>query len=88
MLVDFSAASDIVQVLVLAPTGAIIGLPIVVFFKKCFKPLTELKIVLVLGLRELGDVDMTFDAILVESGLVHLVVFNKFVLVLSLPLHL
>jgi hypothetical protein len=42
---------------------------------------------LVLCLGELGNVDMTFNAIFVESGLKDLVVVDELVLVLCLPLN-
>ena len=43
---------------------------------------------MVLGLDELGDLDVTLDAVFVECLLKDFVVLNKFVVVFAVPSHL
>ena len=65
----------------------IIRLAVVVFFKVSFQPLTKLEVVLVLGIFELVNIDVSLDSIFVKGRLQNFVVLNKFILVLSVPLN-
>jgi len=77
-----------VELLVLSPTKGVVWLATVVLLEVSFQPLTELEVVLVSRLGELGDFDVTLDAILVEGLLENLVVLNEFVFVFGIPLNL
>jgi hypothetical protein len=87
MLVNFTAACDVVKILALASSGSIVGLSIIVLVEESLNPLAEFQIILVSRLLELGHVDMSLDSVLVERCLQNFVVFNELVFVLSLPLH-
>lgn len=76
------------ELLVLSPTKGVVWLATVVLLEVSFQPLTELEVVLVSRLGELGDFDVTLDAILVEGLLENLVVLNEFVFVFGIPLNL
>jgi hypothetical protein len=67
--VDFVASRNVVELLALATGWSIVGLPIVVLLKVCFDPLAELQVVLVFSFDKLSDIDVAFDAILVECCL-------------------
>jgi len=77
-----------VELLVLSPAKGVVWLATVVLLEVSFQPLTELEVVLVSRLGELGDFDVTLDAILVEGLLENLVVLNEFVFVFGIPLNL
>jgi len=77
-----------VELLVLSPTKGVVWLATVVLLEVSFQPLTELEVVLVSRLGELGDFNVTLDAILVEGLLENLVVLNEFVFVFGIPLNL
>ena len=74
------------KLLVLASCERVIFLAIVVLLKVSLQPLAELKVVEILALGELGDVDMSLDSVLVEGVLEDLVVLYELVLVLGAPL--
>lgn len=76
------------ELLVLSPAKGVVWLATVVLLEVSFQPLTELEVVLVSRLGELGDFDVTLDAILVEGLLENLVVLNEFVFVFGIPLNL
>ena len=71
---------------IFAATQGIILLTIVVLLEVSFQPLAELKVVEVLGLDELADVNVTLDTVAVECLLQHLVVLHELVLVFGSPL--
>ncbi len=85
--VDFVASRNVVELLALATGWSIVGLPIVVLLKVCFDPLAELQVVLVFSFDKLSDIDVAFDAILVECCLQDLIVLHEFMFVLCLPLN-
>ena len=76
------------ELLVLSPAKGVVWLATVVLLEVSFQPLTELEVVLVSRLGELGDFNVTLDAILVEGLLENLVVLNEFVFVFGIPLNL
>ena len=84
--VHFVSTSNVVEILVLAAARAVVGLAVVVLVEKGLDPLAELQVVLVLGVFQFANVNMALDAVLVKSSLQNLVVLDKFVLVLCLPL--
>ena len=73
--------------MLLSAALGIIRLAVVVFFKVSFQPLTKLEVVLVLGIFELVNIDVSLDSIFVKGRLQNFVVLNKFILVLSVPLN-
>lgn len=83
---NFVSTGNVVQILVLAATGSIVRLSIILLVEKCLDPLNELKIVLVSGLNQLSDIDVTLDSILIETLLQNLVVVNILMFCLSCPL--
>jgi len=85
---DLATAQDVDQFLVLSTGRRIVRLSVVVLVEVALEPLTELKVVLVLGLRQLCNIYMLLDSILVERILEHFVVVHKFIIVLSGPLDL
>jgi hypothetical protein len=85
--VDFVASRNVVELLALATSWSIVGLPIVVLLKICFDPLTELQVILVFGFNEFSNIDVALDAILVKCCLQYLIVLYKFMFVLCLPLY-
>jgi len=84
---DLTSTKDVVKFLVLSPTDGVVWLTTVVLLEVSFQPLAELEVVLVSRLGELGDLDVTLNAILVEGSLENLVVFSEFVLVFGIPLN-
>ena len=85
---DLATAQDVDQFLVLSTGRRIVRLSVVVLVEVALEPLTELKVVLVLRLRQLCDIYVLLDSILVERILEHFVVVHKFIIVLSGPLDL
>ena len=83
---NFATSQNVVKLLVLASCERVIFLAIVVLLKVSLQPLAELKVVEILALGELGDVDMSLDSVLVEGVLEDLVVLYELVLVLGAPL--
>jgi len=76
-----------VKLRVFSATQSIIGLTVVVLFEKSLQPLAEFKIVKVPSLYELGDINVSFYAVLVKCSLKKFVVFDKLVLVFSSPFY-
>ena len=74
------------QLLIFAAGKRIILFSVVVLLEVSFEPLAELKVVQVLGLNQLCNIDVALDSILVKGLLKHLVVLDVLVLVLSVPL--
>jgi len=85
---DLATTQDVDQFLVLSTGRRIVRLSVVVLVEVALEPLTELKVVLVLRLRQLCDIYVLLDSILVERILEHFVVVHKFIIVLSGPLDL
>lgn len=85
---DLATTKDVDQLLVLSTGWCIVRLSVVVLVEVALEPLTELKVVLVLRLRQLGHIYVLLDSILVERILEHFVVVHKFIIVLSGPLDL
>jgi len=56
-------------------------------FEVGFDPLTEFKVVLVLSLHQLRNINVSFDPVLVECSLQHFVVVNKLMLMFCTPLY-
>lgn len=80
-----SGASEVIEVLAATATEGVIWFTAVVFLEVCFEPLTELEVVLVLSLNQLGHLDMSLDSVLVKGLLEHFVVFDEFVVILAVP---
>jgi len=85
---DLATTQDVDQFLVLSTGRRIVRLSVVVLVEVALEPLTELKVVLVLGLAQLSDIYVLLDSILVERILEHFVVVHKFIIVLGGPLDL
>lgn len=73
--------------MVFAATQSIIRFPVVVLLEVGLHPLAKLEVVLVFGLDQLVDFDVSLDAILVKRALKHFVVINEFVFVFGAPLY-
>lgn len=74
------------KLLVLTAGKRVILLTIVVLLEVGLKPLAELKVVQVLSLDELGNVDVALDSVLVKGLLEDLVVVDVLVLGIGVPL--
>ena len=74
------------ELLILTSTKRVVIVTIVVLFEVSFQPLAELKVVKGTRFDELSHIDVSLDAILIESSLKHLVVLNELVLALGVPL--
>lgn len=85
---NLTATENVEKILAFAAAERIVGFPVVVLFEESLEPLAELEVILVPGLGQFSDFDVSFDAVLVESGLETLVVLNVFVLMFGLPLNL
>ena len=83
---DLATTQDVDQFLVLSTGRRIVRLSVVVLVEVALEPLTELKVVLVLRLRQLGHIYMLLDSVFVKGILEHFVVVHKFIIVLSGPL--
>lgn len=75
------------KVLIFAAGKRIIFFTIVILIEISLKPLAELEVVKISSLDELGHINMSLDAIFVKRLLEHLVVLNKLVFGLGLPLN-
>ena len=73
--------------LILAASQGVVLISVVVLLEVGFEPLTELEVVEIASLHELGYIDMALDAVLIEGLLQHLVVVDELVLVLGTPLN-
>jgi len=76
-----------VEILIFASCQGIVFVTAEVLLEVGLEPLTELEVVKVAGLNELGNIDVSLDAIFVEGSLQELVVVNELMLVLGAPLN-
>ena len=75
------------KLLVASSAQSVILFTIVVLLEVCLKPLTELEVVKILALHELGNINMTLNAVLIKGNLQTFVVLDEFVLMLGAPFH-
>ena len=83
---NLTASQNVVELLISATTKGVVLLTIVVLLEVCLEPLAELEVVQVLGLDELGNVDVPLDSVPVKGLLEDLVVLDELVLMLGVPL--
>jgi hypothetical protein len=83
---NFATSQNVVKLLVLAATQSVVLFTVEVLLEVGLEPLAELEVVEVLGLHELGNVNVPLYAVLVEGVLEDLVVLDELVLVFGAPL--
>lgn len=84
---NLATSCDVEKFLTLSAANCVVRLSVIVFLEECLLPLTKLQVVLVFSFAELAYVNVAFNTILIESSLKNFVVFNKFVLMFSVPLN-